>query len=53
MTFAPQRTLFGFLAMVYDRVSDGDKFLYENFGLERPCFHAKSQLKIEAKELFS
>ena len=27
MTFMPQGTRFGFLVLVYDRVSDGDKFL--------------------------
>ena len=43
------KTLFGFLVMVYNRVSDGDKFLYKNFCLGRPCFH----LKIEFKEFFS
>ena len=26
--------------MVCNRVCDEDKFLYENFGLEKPCFHA-------------
>ena len=36
--------------MVYDRVGDGDKHLYETFGLERPQFHATSHLKIEAKQ---
>ena len=49
MTFAPQITLFRFLVMVYGRVGDEDKFLYENLGLERPRFHATSHLKIESK----
>lgn len=40
MTFALQIALFGFLVMVYDRVGDGDNILYDNFGLERPHFHA-------------
>ena len=39
--------------MVYDRMGDGDKFLYKNFGLERPSFQASSHLKTEAKEFFS
>ena len=38
--------------MVYDTVGDGDKFSDENFGLGRPCFHAISHLKIEAKVFF-
>ena len=56
MTFSPQKTLFGFLVMVYGRVGDGDKFSYENFGFRRPyflCFYATSHSKIEAKEFFS
>ena len=32
MTFTLQKTLFGFLVMVYDRVGYGDKFSYEKFG---------------------
>ena len=32
--------------MVYDRVGNGDKFLYENFGLKRNHFHATNNLKI-------
>ena len=47
MKFAPQKALFGFLVIVYDRVGDGEKFSYKNFGLRRPYFH--SHLKIEAK----
>ena len=39
--------------MVYDRVGDGDKFSYENFGPARPRFHATNHLKTEAKEFFS
>ena len=53
MTFAPQRTLFGSLVMVHNRVGDGDKFLYKKFGLERSRFQAASHLKIEVKESFS
>ena len=34
--------------MVYDRVWDKDKFLNENFCLERPCFHTTNHLRIEA-----
>ena len=47
------KKLFHFLVTVYDRVADGDKFSYENFGLGRSCFHATSHLKIEAKEFLS
>ena len=32
---------FFILVMVYGRVGDGDKFSYENFGLESNHFHAK------------
>ena len=52
MTFVPHRVLFRILVMLYDRVGDGDKFWYENYGLERPRFHATSHLKIEAKKFF-
>ena len=52
MNFAPQKTHFGFLVMVYDRGGDGEKFSYENFCLGRPHFHSTSHLKIEAKEFF-
>ena len=34
MTFAPQKTLFGFLVIEYHRVCDVDNFSYENFVLE-------------------
>ena len=51
MTFKPQRTLFGFLVMVYDRAGDGDKLLYENFGLERSRFYSTSHL-LELKIFF-
>ena len=51
MTFAPQRTLFG--SLVSNRVGDGNKFLHEKFGLERPHFQAANHLKIEVKESFS
>ena len=40
MTFAPRKTLFGILVVVFDRVGDGDKFPYEYFGLGRHRFHA-------------
>ena len=52
MTFAPQRTLFGFLVMVYGKVGGWGKFLYDDFRLEKPRFHATSCFKIEAKECF-
>ena len=39
MISAAQRTIFDFLVMVYDRVGDGDKFLYENVGVGRFRFH--------------
>ena len=51
MTFALQKTIFGFLVMLYHRVGDG-KFLYENIGLGSPRFHTTSHLKIEAKKFF-
>ena len=35
--------------MIYDRVGDGDKFSYENFGIERPHFHATVALKVKPK----
>ena len=38
--FCAEKVSFGFLLMVCDRVGDGDKFSYENFGLERPTLHA-------------
>ena len=50
---AAKKTLFGFLVMAYDRVGDGDKFSYENFGLGKPRFHATIHFKIEAKVFFS
>ena len=50
MNFAPQKTLFGFLVMAYERMADGDKFSNESLG--RTCFNANSHLKIEAKEFF-
>ena len=34
MTFVLQKTLFGFLVMVYDRVGEGDKFSNEYFGFK-------------------
>ena len=37
-----EKTHFGVLEMLYDRVWDGDKFLNENFCPEKPCFHATS-----------
>ena len=40
MTFAQQKTLFTFFVIVYDRVSDEDKFSYENCGVGGPRFHA-------------
>ena len=43
-----EKTHFGVLEMLYDRVWDGNKFLNENFCPEKPCFHATSHLKIEA-----
>ena len=52
MTFAFKRNLFGFLIIVCDREGNLDKFLFENFGLERPRFHAISHLRLEAKEYF-
>ena len=52
MTFAPQRTLFGFLVMVYGKVGGWGKFLYDNFGLEKPHFHATSHVKLKLKECF-
>ena len=52
MTLAFKRNLFGFLIIVCDREGNLDKFLFENFGLERPRFHAISHLRLEAKEYF-
>ena len=46
MTFVLQRTLFDFLVMIYD-------ISHKNLSLERPLFHAISQLIIETKEFFS
>ena len=40
MTSASQKTFFGFLVMVYDRVGNGDKYSYQNFGLRRCRFYA-------------
>ena len=53
MTFASKIILFSFLVMLYDKVGDGDKVSYENFGLGRPRFHATSHSKNEAKVFFS
>ena len=50
---AAKKLFFGLLVIVYDRVDDGDIFSYESFGLGRPCFHATSHLKTEAKVFFS
>ena len=33
MTSAPQKNLFGFLVLVYDKVGDGGKLSHENFDL--------------------
>ena len=41
MDLAPEETIFGFFGEIYeiyDRVGDGDKFSYENFGLGRSRF---------------
>ena len=46
MAFASLVTLFAFLVKIYHRVSDRDKFLYENFVPGRPRFYASSHLKI-------
>lgn len=46
MAFAPLITLFAFLVMIYHRVDDRDKFLYENFVPGKPRFYASSHLKI-------
>ena len=35
--------------MVYDRLNDGNKFSYDNFGLRRPRFLATRHLKNETK----
>ena len=43
ITFTLQKSLFGFLIILYHRVGDGDKFSYENFGLRRPRFYATSK----------
>ena len=51
MTFAPQRTLFGFLVMVYGKVGGWGKFLYDNFGLEKPHFYATSHVKLKLKNV--
>ena len=40
MSFAPAKTLLRFLVTAHDRVSDGEKFSYKNFGFGRPRFHA-------------
>ena len=53
MTFAWQKALLVFLVVVYDRLVEVDKFLFENFSLGRPRFYAISYLKLEAKEIFS
>ena len=45
-------TLFGFSAIVYNRVGDEDKISRETFDLWRHRFHATSHLKIDAKEFF-
>ena len=39
--------------MAYDTVGDGDKISEENFDVGRPCFHATSHSKIEAKVFFA
>ena len=38
--FCVPKNFFVFLVMVYYRVGDEDKFLYENFGLGMPRFYA-------------
>ena len=40
MNFALQKTFFGFFVMVYDRMGDDHKFLYENFSRGRPRFQS-------------
>ena len=39
MTFALQRTLFGVLTTVYNRVGDREEISYKNFDLRKPCSH--------------
>ena len=54
MTSASQKTFFNFLVIACDRVGDGEKSSYKNFGRGRTRFHATvSHLKIEAKHFFS
>ena len=53
MTYVLQKALFGISVTVYDKVGDGNKFLYENFGLGRFCFHVACHLKLETREFFS
>ena len=38
MTFAPQKTFFGFLVMVYDRVGNGDNIRIRILVLEGVAF---------------
>ena len=59
MDLAPEETIFGFFGEIYeiyeiyDRVGDGDKFSYGNFGLGRSRFYFISYLNTEANEFFS
>ena len=53
MTFALQKFFFDFLVIAYDRVRDGKKSSYKNFGRGRTRCHATvSQLNIEGKHFF-
>ena len=47
MTFAPQKTFFFFLVMVYDKVSDGDKRSDETLVLEDLVFMLPITLKLK------
>ena len=47
MIFAPQKTLFDFLVIVYNRVGDGENFSYKNSGLGSPRFHATVTKKLK------
>ena len=51
MTFAPQKTLCGFLVMIYDRVCDGHKVSCKNFGLGRPFFYTTDTLKLKLQNV--
>lgn len=50
MTFVPQKALFGFSVMLYDKVDNKDNFSYNKFCLEKPRFHVTITRELKPKK---